>query len=95
MNIELPKETRQHAVASIERYFQEELDQRIGNITAAALLNFFLQEIAPSVYNQAVADAQERLQQRVLELDIELHADEFRHWSAAPKGGRAGGRRPG
>ncbi len=83
MNIELPKPTRSQAIASIERYFQEELDQRIGNITAGALLNFFLKEIAPSVYNQAVADAQEKMQQRVQELDIELHADEFSHWPAA------------
>lgn len=83
MNIELPKATRSQAISSIERYFQEELDQRIGNITAGALLNFFLKEIAPSVYNQAVAEAQEKLQQRVQELDIELHADEFGHWPAA------------
>ena len=29
---------------------------------------------------QAVADVQERLQARVLEGDIELHADEFDYW---------------
>ncbi len=80
MNIELPKPTRSQAIASIERYFQEELDQRIGNITAGALLNFFLKEIAPSVYNQAVADAQERLQARVAELDFEVHEEAFGYW---------------
>ena len=47
---------------------------------AAALLGFFLEEIAPSVYNKAVADAQERMQMRVMELDIECHADEFGYW---------------
>ena len=80
MSIELNKDVRAQAVASIERYFKENLDERIGNIQAAALLNFFVEEIGPSIYNQAVADAQERLQMRVLELDIECHEDEFGYW---------------
>ena len=81
MAIELNKEARAQAVGSIERYFRENLEERIGNIQAAALLNFFLEEIGPSVYNKAIADAQDRMQMRVGELDIECHADEFRYWS--------------
>ncbi|MDA7419120.1 DUF2164 domain-containing protein [Xenophilus arseniciresistens] len=90
MTLELPRETRQQAVQSIERYFEQELDQRIGNIQAGALLNFFLREIAPSVYNQAVREVQERLLARVQELDIECHEDEFVHWRGQ---GAAGGTR--
>ena len=85
MAIELSKEARAQAVQSIERWFQTERDERIGNITAGALLGFFLQEIAPSIYNQAVAEAQERLQLRVSELDIEVHEDEFGYWPAQGK----------
>ena len=80
MTIELPKEVRAQAVASIERYFLEHLEERIGNIQAAALLNYVLEEIGPSIYNQAIADAQERLRMRSDERDIECHADEFRYW---------------
>jgi uncharacterized protein (DUF2164 family) len=80
MSIELSKDTRQEAINSIERYFKENMEERIGNIAAAALLNFFLEEIGPSVYNQAVLDVQERLQQRVSELDIETHEQEFQYW---------------
>ena len=80
MTIELSREARAQAVASIERYFSEELDQRIGNIAAGALLGFFLEEIGPAVYNQAVAQVQERLQQRLQELDIEFNEDEFQYW---------------
>lgn len=80
MAIELSREARAQAVASIERYFSEELDQRIGNIAAGALLGFFLEEIGPAVYNQAVAQVQERLQQRLQELDIEVNEDEFQYW---------------
>ena len=89
MSIELNKEARARAVASIERWFQQERDERIGNIAAAALLGYFLQEIAPSIYNQAVADVQERLLQRVEELDIELHQDAFAYWPRQERERRA------
>ena len=80
MAIELSKEARKEAIASIERYFQENMEEKIGNIAAAGLLSFFLEEIGPSVYNKAVADAQERVQARVLDLDFEVHEDEFAYW---------------
>ena len=80
MSIELPREVRQQAIASIERYFLEHLEQKIGNIQAGALLGFFLEDIGPSIYNQAVREVQERLQARVLEVDIEVHEDEFTYW---------------
>lgn len=80
MTIELSREARAQAILSIERYFAENMEQRIGNIAAGALLSFFLEEIGPSIYNKAVAEAQEKLQARVSELDIELHEDEFDYW---------------
>ena len=80
MTIEIDREARQQAIASIERYFQENMEERIGNIAAGALLGYFLEEIAPLVYNQAVAEVQERLQLRVSELDIEVHEDAFQYW---------------
>ena len=80
MAIELSKEARKDAIASIERYFQENMEKKIGNIAAAGLLSFFLEEIGPSIYNRAVADAQERLQARVQDLDFEVHEDEFAYW---------------
>ena len=83
MTIELSKETRAEAVKSIERYIDVNLEERIGNIQAAALLAFFLEEIGPSVYNKGVADAQERMQMRAQELDIECHEDEFGYWHTA------------
>ena len=88
MTIELTKEARTEAITSIERYFLVNMEERIGNITASALLSYFLEEIGPVIYNKAVADAQERLQARVLELDIEVHKEEFQYWKQPPKAGR-------
>lgn len=80
MTIELSKDARKQAIVSVERWFMDHRDEKIGNIAAAALLGFFLEEVGPSIYNQAVADVQERLRMRVDELDIELHEDEFAYW---------------
>jgi uncharacterized protein (DUF2164 family) len=80
MSIELSKEARKEAIASIERYFKENMEEPIGNIAAGGLLGFFLEEIGPSVYNKAIADAQEKIQARVVELDIEVHEEEFQYW---------------
>ena len=80
MGIDISKEARKEVIAPIERYFQENMEEKIGNIAASALLGFFLEEIGPLVYNQAVADVQERLLARVSEIDIEIHEDEFQYW---------------
>lgn len=95
MTIELQKDAKQQAIASIERYCSEHLDERIGNIAAGGLLSFFLEEIGPSIYNQAVADVQERLMARISEVDIEVHEEEFGFWrkQGRPPSGRTGPRR--
>ncbi len=80
MAIELDREQRQQAIQSLERYFREHMDEPIGNVAAGGLLGFFLEEIGPLVYNRAVADVQERLAQRVAEVDIELHEEAFGYW---------------
>ena len=85
MPITFPDTTQQQAVASIERYFREHMDEPIGNVAAAGLLKFFLAEIAPLAYNQGVADAQERMQARLQELDYEVHEDEFTFWHKQPR----------
>jgi uncharacterized protein (DUF2164 family) len=80
MTIKLSKESHEEAVASIQRYFEENMDEPIGNVAAGGLLDFFLEEIGPSIYNKAVVDVQERVQERVAELDVEVNEEEFRYW---------------
>ena len=81
MNIDLPKESRADAIASIRRYFDENMSEPIGELAANLLLNFFIEDIGPVIYNRAIADAQTRLQLRVADLSGELYADEFQYWS--------------
>jgi uncharacterized protein (DUF2164 family) len=80
MSIELPEDARTEAIASIQRYFDANMEEPIGNVAAGALLGFFLEEIAPAVYNKAIADAQESMQARIVDLDIDLHEEPFQYW---------------
>lgn len=80
MNIELSKQARTDAIASLQRYFQENMPEPIGDIAAGLLLNYFVEELGPAIYNQAIANAQARIQQRLSDLEGELYLPEFQYW---------------
>jgi uncharacterized protein (DUF2164 family) len=80
MNFELPKETRGAAIASLQRYFVENMPEALGELPAGMLLDFFLEEVGPVIYNRAIHDAQTRLQLRVADLTGELFEDEMQYW---------------
>ena len=80
MNTELSKEVRAEAVKSIQRYFRENMPQPVGDLAASLLLDFFLEELGPLVYNQTIAQAQARMLKYVSDLNGELYAEEFQYW---------------
>ena len=83
MSIDIPDDTRQTAIASLQRYFDEHMEEPLGNLGAKTLLDYFIKEIGPLVYNQAVADVQRHLQQRVLDVDAEIYEEPFAYWKKA------------
>ena len=80
MTIELSKQARAEAITSIQRYFQENMPEPIGNMAAGLLLNYFVEEIGPVIHNLAIANAQAHIQQRLLDLEGDLYAPEFQYW---------------
>ena len=76
MAIVLPDEATPALVAAIKRYFYDERDEEIGDLQASFFLDFVLKEIGPSIYNQAVRDAQARLLAVVADLDVTLYEPE-------------------
>jgi hypothetical protein len=66
------------------------LDEDAGDLKATLFLDFCLQEIAPSVYNRAIADAQAYFTGRVQDLEGVCYEPEFGYW--LPKDGRPGRR---
>ena len=80
MTIKLRKETHDRLVASIKRYFAENTESEIGDLKAAMLLEFSVKEIGPSIYNQAIADAQTYFQDKAAELAGLRYEAEFDYW---------------
>lgn len=80
MKIEISQPARTEAIASIQRYFEENMPEVIGDLPAGLLFDFFVEEVGPLIYNRAIADAQARLAVRVSDLSGELWADEFQYW---------------
>lgn len=83
MPIEFSPDDRKQALSSLTRFCETELDVEMSQIQVAQLLDFVLKEIAPTVYNSALADAQAFVQERLAELESSLTEPAFAYW---PKG---------
>ncbi|MBE0635341.1 DUF2164 domain-containing protein [Candidatus Bipolaricaulota bacterium] len=80
MAIEFPPDVRKHLIGSIKQFFADSLDQDIGELKAALLLDFVIKEMGPAIYNGAVLDAQARVQEFVAELDGICFEAESGYW---------------
>ena len=81
MDIKLPKDTEQRLVHSIQRYMGEHFGEDIGELKASLFLKFCLEELAPTVYNQAIAEAQAYFQERTADLENVCFVQEFGYWN--------------
>lgn len=55
--IKLSKETKDHMIAEIKRYYLNERDEELGDLAASLFLDFIIEELAPEFYNQGVYDS--------------------------------------
>ena len=65
MTIKLSKVKKKQLIESIKRYFEEKLNEEIGDLKASLFLDFCLQEICPSVYNRAIIDARSFMENKL------------------------------
>ena len=83
-SVTIPDEARKRAVASIRRYFEENLEIEIGDFKADLVLDYFLAEHGPTVYNQAIADARSFFDERSSDLGAICYNAEFPFWASKP-----------
>ncbi len=57
-NIKFSAEEKELLVTKIQRYFNQELEQDIGQFDAEFLLDFFSKEVGGYYYNRGLFDAQ-------------------------------------
>lgn len=82
MAITLKRETELRLLGSIKRYLSEQLGEEAGDLKAKLFLDYCLREIGPTIYNQAIADVQALMQNKVLDLDGECALPEFAYWKS-------------
>ena len=55
--IELSKDHQQDALRDIKEFFFAERDEVLSDFQAQSILDFIIDRLGPSIYNQAIADA--------------------------------------
>jgi uncharacterized protein (DUF2164 family) len=76
MRIRLSPERRGGLVSAIKEYFSAEFDEPLSDFRAEGLLDFFVRELGPPVYNQGVRDAASFMQEKLADIDGEVSEPE-------------------
>ena len=80
MTIELPKEVEKQLISSIKRFFEEKMEEEIGELKSRLVLDYCVKEIGPTIYNQAIADSRRYLQDKLADLDGICFEPELVYW---------------
>lgn len=72
--IKFSREETKAIVGEIQDYFRQELDQRIGEIPAELLMQFFADKMGAYFYNRGLYDAQGLLKQQIDDLTDSIFA---------------------
>jgi uncharacterized protein (DUF2164 family) len=76
MRIRLSDERRADLVARVQAHLREQFDEDVGELKAGLLLDFFVKELGPPVYNQAIKDAHDFVAEKLVDLEGEFYEPE-------------------
>lgn len=80
MDLKFPKNTEKQMISTTMRYFEENFNEELTDLKAKLLLDFFVKEIEPSIYNGAIKDAQAVMMEHVNDLEGTCFQKEFGYW---------------
>lgn len=72
--IKLPREEKDELIRGVQAYFEEERSETIGTLAAEQFVDFMLKEMAPYIYNKAIADARTLIGEKWSQTEDELYA---------------------
>lgn len=78
MRITISDDRRANLLRAIRQHFLDEFDEPISDFRADALLDFFIRELGPPVYNQGVRDASSYIQEKLTDIEGEVYEREPR-----------------
>ncbi len=73
LRITLSPERRTTLLRAIKEHFSAEFDEPLSDFRAEGLLNFFIRELGPPVYNQGVRDASSYMQEKLTDIEGEVY----------------------
>lgn len=76
MHIVLSEERRTALLRLVREFHEEKFDEELSPFRAETLLDFFLKELGPPVYNQAIAHAKAFMVEKLEDLDAEFYEPE-------------------
>jgi uncharacterized protein (DUF2164 family) len=76
MRVRLSDDRRAALVRLARLYFEEHFDEPLSDFRAEALIDFFVRELGPPVYNQGVRDACAYMQQKLTDVEGEVYEPE-------------------
>ena len=71
--IEIKEARRESLVSSLQAFFLETFEEDLSAFRAEQLLGFFLSAVGPEIYNQAIEDARIFMQEKLDDLDADVH----------------------
>jgi uncharacterized protein (DUF2164 family) len=78
MRVRLSPERRAHLLLAMKAYFAAEFDEPLSDFRAEGLLDFFVRELGPPIYNQGVRDACTFMQEKLGDIEGEISEAETR-----------------
>lgn len=73
MHIQLKDEEQKRIIYLLKQHFSRQHDEEISDLKATLLLDFMIDHLGSAVYNQAIQDAVGFMQDKLIDLDSELH----------------------
>jgi uncharacterized protein (DUF2164 family) len=74
--IRLASERRDAVLDALKDYYANTFDDTLSGFRAEALLDFFIRELGPPVYNQGVRDAVAFVQSKLGDIEGEIYEQE-------------------
>lgn len=78
MRIRLDPERHTALLRSVRQHFEEAFDEPLSDFRAEGLIELFVRELGPAVYNQGVRDACAAMQEKLGDLEGEVYESEPR-----------------
>ena len=76
LRIKLSDDRRATLLKLLTEFYTECFDEKLSEYRAERLLGFFIKQLGPPIYNQAIADARAFMFEKLEDLDVEFYEPE-------------------